>query len=45
MVGLLYGPGGQRSSVVEQLFRKQQVVGSNLTVGSSFDSLYIVGDL
>ena len=27
---------GQRSSVVEQLFRKQQVFGSNPNVGSSF---------
>ncbi len=27
---------GQRSSVVEQLFRKQQVFGSNPNVGSTF---------
>ena len=28
-------PSSQRSSVVEQLFRKQQVVGSTPTAGSS----------
>jgi hypothetical protein len=31
----LYSPSGRHSSVVEQLFRKQQVLGSNPSVGST----------